>query len=73
MKEPLCVILVLAVSVVLLATSPPALAGATRPEPVGGNWLLCVASGLLFGAAILSGNVLTAAGAVVTAYGNGCL
>jgi hypothetical protein len=70
--------LVLSASLVAGAPALPA-PGATAPvaigaaEPEGGSLLLCVASGLLFGASILSGNVLSAAGALVSALGAGCL
>jgi len=59
-----------AVAAALLAGGgAPSLAAA----PWGGSVLTCMASGLLFGAAVLSGNVLAAAGAVVGALSNGCL
>ena len=39
----------------------------------GGSVLICVLSGILFGASVLTGNTIGAAASVVTAIENGCL
>ena len=52
------------------AVGPP---GPVAVAPVGGSLFICVASGVLFGASVLTGNALGAAGAVVSAIHNGCL
>ena len=51
------------------------IAGMVPPSPpvVEGGSLMCVLTGLLFGAAVMTGNVLAAAGAVVGAVGYGCI
>ncbi|MBZ0268275.1 hypothetical protein K8I85_08965 [bacterium] len=49
---------------------------ASAPEGAaveGGSVLICVLTGMLFGAAVMSGNALAAGGAVVGAINNGCL
>jgi len=44
-----------------------------RAAVEGGSVLICVLTGILFGAAVASGNVLAAGGAVVGAVQSGCL
>lgn len=39
----------------------------------GSGVFICIASGVLFGAAVLAGNAIAAAGAAVNAINNGCL
>jgi hypothetical protein len=60
----------------LLGPGPP---GPSAPAvialvdaPVGGSVFVCAATGILFGASILTGNALGAAGAALSAYVNGC-
>lgn len=48
--------------------------GVTAPGDVeGGRVLICALTGILFGAAIMTGNALAAGGAVVGAIKHGCL
>lgn len=52
----------------------PADPGAAAPGEVeGGRVLICALTGILFGAAVMSGNALAAGGAVVGAIKHGCL
>jgi hypothetical protein len=47
---------------------------ANPPDAVeGGSVLICALTGILFGAAVMSGNALAAGGAVVGAINSGCL
>ena len=52
---------------------PPAVLLAPDPSVSGGSLFICVASGVLFGTAVLMGNALGAAGAAVSAIHNGCI
>ena len=54
------------VAVMVTGIAPPS------PPLAEGGSLMCVLTGLLFGAAVMTGNVVAAAGAVVAAVGNGC-
>ena len=62
---------------VALGTTP--VRTATVPSPLlpeeveGGSVLICALTGILFGAAVMSGNALAAGGAVVSAINQGCL
>ncbi len=51
----------------------PGLAVALEEEAEGGSVLICVLTGMLFGASVISGNAIAAGGAVIGAINNGCL